>query len=122
VTAAAHPDPPLREELAREMFGLARTGPGPIAWVDKTRLHNYALLAEEIIQLQSRMLVRDQAQRDTQYDEITRLRTENASLRQLAEAELRRIAAEFGAVPIAATITLKDDLTSRAIDDARSGS
>jgi len=36
--------------------------------------------------------------------------------------ELRRIAAEFGAVPIEATITLKDDLTSRAIDDARSGS
>jgi len=84
----AHPDPPLREELAREMFGLARTGPGPIAFVDKTRLHNYALLAEEIIQLQGRMLVRDQAQADAQAAEITRLTTENTSLRQLAEAAL----------------------------------
>jgi len=35
---------------------------------------------------------------------------------------LRFIAREFGAVPIEATITLADDLTSRSIDDARSGS
>jgi len=84
----AHPDPQARELLAREMLGLARTGPGPIAFVDKTQLHNYAQLAEEMIQQQGRMLARDQTENPDQAAEITRLRTENTTLRQLAEAAL----------------------------------
>jgi hypothetical protein len=79
--------PPDRPHLAAMLRVFAHS-PGPFGHRARLELLDYLAIAEDTIKAQSAMLTADLTDRGVHLAEIDRLKTENASLRTLAEAAL----------------------------------